>query len=498
MIDLPEGWTWAKLEDLVLNPKQDIVDGPFGSNLKASEYVESGVPIIRLQNVQRNRFIEKNLRYLTPEKAAGLLRHSFQKGDIVITKLGEPLGEACLVPDSLEKGIIVADIVRVRLNEKFISKLFTIFAINSPSVTNQLSLEVKGTTRPRVNLSHIRSLKIPVAPLREQDRMAAKLEKLLSRVNAEQERLASIPRLLKRFRQSVLAAACVGQLTIDWRGVRSDCEFSCDHDKLTGSKSELPPLPKSWEWTVVEKVCEKIVDCPHSTPVWTDTGFICVRTTNFKPNHLDLSEVRFVSKETYKSRVERLTPIADDVLYSREGGILGVACIVPAEVELCLGQRMMLLRAESGYIPRLLMYWLNSPEILKRVQELTGGSASPHLNVRDIKSFPIPRPPISEQQEIVRRVEALFKTADALESRYRKAKEHVDKLPQSILARAFRGELVTTEAELAGREGRDYEPASVLLERIQQERAQQQESAKSKPKRTSKSKKDDATRKMFA
>ena len=85
--------------------------------------------------------------------------------------------------------------------------------------------------------------------------------------------------------------------------------------------------------------------------------------------------------------------------------------------------------------------------------------------------MPVPVPPLEEQQEIVRRVEALFKTADALEARYRTAKAHVDKLAQSILARAFRGELVTTEAELARLEGRDYEPASVLLERIRQEGA---------------------------
>lgn len=104
----------------------------------------------------------------------------------------------------------------------------------------------------------------------------------------------------------------------------------------------------------------------------------------------------------------------------------------------------------------------------------------------------------AEQQEIVRRIEALFKTADALEARYHKAKAHVDKLSQSILARAFRGELVTTEAELARQEGRDYEPASALLERIRQERAQASESAKPKPKRATKGKKDSATKKMFA
>jgi type I restriction enzyme S subunit len=115
-----------------------------------------------------------------------------------------------------------------------------------------------------------------------------------------------------------------------------------------------------------------------------------------------------------------------------------------------------------------------------------------------MNKIPVPVAPLTEQQEIVRRVEALFKTADALEVRYLTAKGHVDKLTQSILSRAFRGELVTIEAELARQEGRDYEPASVLLERIRQERKQQQESTKLKANRTPRGKKDTATKKMFA
>jgi type I restriction enzyme, S subunit len=127
-----------------------------------------------------------------------------------------------------------------------------------------------------------------------------------------------------------------------------------------------------------------------------------------------------------------------------------------------------------------LYYFLKSQT--QNLRNINQGAAQPNLNTEIIKSIVVPLPPLAEQQEIVRRVKALFKTADVLEARYRTAKAHVDKLTQSILARAFHGELVTTEAELARREGRDYEPASVLLERIRQERAQQATSTQPKPK----------------
>lgn len=129
--DLPEGWCWAELNEIVNDPKSDIVDGPFGSDLRSSEYTNEGIPIIRIQNVDRNKFIAKNIQYISAEKAEVLKRHNFHAGDIVITKLGDPLGKACKVPESFGSGIIVADIVRLRLNHELCSVPYLIHSINS-------------------------------------------------------------------------------------------------------------------------------------------------------------------------------------------------------------------------------------------------------------------------------------------------------------------------------------------------------------------------------
>lgn len=117
--ELPSGWLWTRLGNLVVSYQDDIVDGPFGSNLKASEYVDQGTPIIRIQNIKRNIFINKNINFITQDKAKALSRHTYIKGDVVITKLGDPAGEACIIPDCLENGIIVADLIRLRLNKIF-------------------------------------------------------------------------------------------------------------------------------------------------------------------------------------------------------------------------------------------------------------------------------------------------------------------------------------------------------------------------------------------
>jgi len=168
--------------------------------------------------------------------------------------------------------------------------------------------EISGSGQPFITMGTANETLIPLPPLAEQRRIAGKLELLLGKVSSSQQRLSRVPGLLKRFRQSVLAAACSGKLTADW------CEENeADPiDSLTeiDIPAEFPTLPDSWSWTTLESVCVKVVDCPHSTPKWTDAGKLCIRTTNFRPGILDLSEVRFVSSATFNERIERLRPEA--------------------------------------------------------------------------------------------------------------------------------------------------------------------------------------------
>jgi len=118
-----EGWEEKKLEELSPH-KNAIVSVPFGSNLKVSDYRDSGVPIIRLQNVGKGRFIEKDIKYIEEEKAEELKSHSFVTGDIVLAKLGIPIGKTCIIPESFSDGIILADIVRIRPDRRIVNYNF--------------------------------------------------------------------------------------------------------------------------------------------------------------------------------------------------------------------------------------------------------------------------------------------------------------------------------------------------------------------------------------
>jgi type I restriction enzyme S subunit len=146
-----------------------------------------------------------------------------------------------------------------------------------------------------------------------------------------------------------------------------------------------------------------------------------------------------------------------------------------------------LLRVRSNpkkCLPQYLLFVLQgSPNVLRQTTGAAIGSTRAGFNTRLLAQLDVPLPPFTEQHEIVRRVEGLFGLADQLGARFARAKVQVDKLAPSLLARAFRGELVPTEAELANREGRDYEPASALLERIRGDRAAGEEERPGKPAR---------------
>ena len=154
---VPTEWDEKTLLDAVGMKKDLIVAGPFGSNLKVSDYRDEGIPIIRLQNIDYGKFIDKEIKYISPEKARELAYHSFRAGDLVLAKLGDPIGKTCIVPDYFQDGVVVADVVRIRVADGLADKNFIMYSLNSVATKNQLINGTIGSTRPRVNLDQIRT-----------------------------------------------------------------------------------------------------------------------------------------------------------------------------------------------------------------------------------------------------------------------------------------------------------------------------------------------------
>ena len=466
---LPQGWIATELGQIVFHRKGKKPE----NTIQTSK--DGYVPYILIDEMEG-----KPIRAYTDDRTVPIAKEE----DILIVWDGSIGKTATGLSGAI--GSTIAALTPIVIPSNFLEAFLK---LSKPTI-EQTS---RGTGLQHINQTTFWPLSFPLPPLNEQNRIVAKLDKIMPRIDAVKERLDKVPAIIKRFRQTVLTAAVTGKLTEKWRAEHLDVERAEEllkhiilerkqakkssnqqySFKITDEIDERfidLEVPKTWCKTNVDSVSIFIVDCPHSTPKWSTSGKLCLRTTNFLPNKLDLSEVRFVSNETFKSRILRLKPQKGDVLYSREGGILGIACKIDIDEEICLGQRMMMFRISDNILNSYFTYSLNSPPIIQHVNNLIGGSAAPHINIRDIKKYPFPLPPLEEQREIVRQVDKLFALADRLESHYQKAKARLDKLSQSVLAKAFRGELVSTEAELAEKEGRGFESAEKLLERILEEK----------------------------
>jgi type I restriction enzyme S subunit len=209
---IPDGWAVKPLEDLCAPGKGSIVDGPFGSNLKRSDYKDSGIPVLKIQNIKENQIVLKKMDYVTKSKYQELERHSFTNGDIVMTKLGDPLGVSAIV-SNLPDGLIVADLVRIRPSK--VSTKFLCYQLNSPGIQKFINNQQKGTTRPRVNLSMIRNLPIVVPEIPEQERIVEILEDHLSRLDAALVDVKQAKLKAVSFRNSILHEVFSGFLSLE-------------------------------------------------------------------------------------------------------------------------------------------------------------------------------------------------------------------------------------------------------------------------------------------
>ena len=162
----------------------------------------------------------------------------------------------------------------------------------------------------------------------------------------------------------------------------------------------------------MSSIVPNVVDCPHSTPKYCDseTEYLAI-DTNCIDDLGKITKWRYVTEEIYRARITRLTIQADDVIYTREGSIGRAA---PADVKVCMGQRVMLIRPGEWIDSSFLQIYLMSKGTLSLLTEKQRGIGVKHINVSDVKKLPVPIPPLEEQHRIVAKLEELMKQVDAL------------------------------------------------------------------------------------
>ena len=204
----PDGWGWIRLG----NTNVDVSDGPFGSNLKSSDYVDGGVRVVRLENIGALKFIEEKESYVTEEKYELLKRHTVSAGDIVFSSFIVENIRVALMPPSIKKAINKADCFRVRFSGETFSNVFVVLVLSTRHVYKQLQSLIHGVGRPRINTTQLKDVVIPVCSSAEQQIIVAEIESRLSEIDQLELTITTSLQQADSLRQSILKKAFSGQL----------------------------------------------------------------------------------------------------------------------------------------------------------------------------------------------------------------------------------------------------------------------------------------------
>ena len=407
---------------------------------------------------------------------------AFRDGDVILAKITPCMenGKAAIARDLINGlGFGSTEFHVLRPNESVIPE-YLFYYVRQESFRRAAEAEMTGSVgQKRVPSEFLKNADFPLPPVVEQKRIVAKIEELLPRVNAVRERLIRVKEIMKRFRHSVLSAACSGRLTEVWRDNAQSIESGRElirrvlgrrkkeHDaewEQAGRKGwraapkpnyyefrevkidELPEIPEVWHWVYLPFLGYmnrgKSQHRPRNAPQLYGGIYPFIQTGDIARSAGKIASYR----QTYNEeglKQSRIWPegtvcitIAANIAHS---GILSYPACFPDSV--------------VGVIPdsdlcrvEFLEYFIRTAR--SNLDEFAPATSQKNINVAILSDLAVPLPPLVEQTEIVHRVELLLKLADKIEKRVEVELSRTEKMTQTILAKAFRGELVRTEAEL--------------------------------------------------
>jgi len=492
---LPSGWKWCLASDIcrvIASGSTPTSDKMFSGN--------GDIPFLKVYNLTHNGTLDFSVKptFIDENTHTGLLARSrVLSGDVLINIVGPPLGKVSVVPTDYSEWNINQAIVLFRPCDG-ISNKYLAQACLTDSIMMRLTSRSKATAgQHNIGVGMCRSmLPIPVAPTDEQRRIVAKIEELFSDLDAGVAALKRAKAKLKRYRAAVLKAAVGGQLTEEWRAKHPPKETASqllerilkerrrkwEEDQLAiyakaGKKpptnwkdkykepaapdeTDLPALPNGWCWATVERTSQFARYGSSAKASSEPDGVPVLRMGNIQDGSLDLTNLKYLPNN--HSEFPDLLLQLGDLLFNRTNSaeLVGKSAVYQSQPSPCsYASYLIAVRFVPGCESKYVSYFLNSSYgrgwIASVVSQQVGQA---NVNGTKLQALAFPLPPLDEQQQIVSEVEQRLSIAQESESQIEANLKRSSRLRQSILKRAFEGNLVPQDPS--------DEPASVLLERI--------------------------------
>lgn len=489
---LPATWEWTRLGE---------VASVIRNGISAKPDAEVGTPVLRISSVRPGRLEVNEVRYLS-EDSPSLDQFAIQCGDVLFTRYNgtrELVGVAAVVPNVARRILHPDKLIKVRVPDNLYNSTFVALVANVGASREFLNGRIRTTAgQAGISGGDLRELPLPLPPRAEQNRIVAAIEQHLSDVDAGVAALERILANLKRYRASVLKAACEGRLVpaeaelarkegrtyepadVLLKRILKERRARWEADQLAKMKAkgqeprdekwkakyeepkgpalnQQTPVPIGWSWVRIEQIATRVTvgHVGSMKERYVSDGIPFLRSQNVRENRFDSEGLLFIPRDFHEELAKsQLMP--DDVAVVRSGAV-GTACVIPDTVPVANCSDLVIIQRPLQIAPKYLAYVLNSVA-RRHVEAGKVGIALTHFNTASVADLPVAIPPLPEQHRIVTEVDRLLSVADETEQVVRAQLKRAERLRQSILKRAFEGKLVPQDP--------NDEPASVLLERI--------------------------------
>lgn len=476
-LQIPHGWRWASPDELAALERHALGIGPFGSDLKVSDYTEHGVPLVFVRNIRAESFLPAGQPHVSIEKAAQLAAHRVQSGDVLITKMGEPPGDAAVYPEHAPEGRMTADCIRLRVDPRVAIAKFVMYATRAPIVRSQVIEATRGVAQKKISLERFRTIRYPLPPLNTQRQIVDQIDTHFSRLDAAVASLTRAKANVKRARASVLKAAVEGRLlpteaalaraegreyeaaSVLLKRILAERKEAWAASGARGRYAEpvkpetpgLPGLPEGWCWTSMDALLHgieagKSFAAENTVPSATDVGIVKVSAVTWGVYNEDeaktVHDPELINPGFFVRR--------GDLLFSRANTIELVGAAVIAERvtrRTMLSDKILRLKM-SVQFRRFVLWVLRSQHGRRQIEALATGNQESMRNIGQdrIRQIVLPLPPLAEQHRIVAEVDRRISVLDALDAALDANLARCARLRQAILKLAFEGRLVAAEA----------------------------------------------------
>jgi type I restriction enzyme S subunit len=401
---LPEGWKLVTLGEVCF-----FENGDRGENYPSkSVQTVSGIPFINAGHLTDSGIDFSDMNYIPKERFEILKKGKIRKEDILFCLRGS-LGKVASV-ENLDEGVIASSLVIVRSGSLVLNK-FLLSYFKSNLCSQMIEQFRNGAAQPNLSATSLKKFYCPLPPLDEQKRIVAILD----------EAFEGIDQAIRNTEKNLANARELFDSYLNFK---------------------LLPVASGHLIQTLASITDLIVDCEHKTAPTQEIGIPSIRTPNIGKGYLIFDNVNRVSEETYELWTKRAKPISGDLILAREAPAGNVG-IIPQGERVCLGQRTVLIRPKKNRIDsQFLAFLLLHPLIQKRLLAKSTGATVQHVNMKDIRELKLSElPSIQTQQKLTKELEDLRSQGDRLETIYRQKIAALNELKQSILQKAFTGQL---------------------------------------------------------